>query len=374
LAIRRAHASCGRQFVYDGFNQDEHRRQVFDGIFAAAAGAGRGSFNHRFARPGVAGNSVRTYFWPVDIFPFADVPQTDPVSGRTEGLLTKAERDGVVPKIFYALTSTEYWARAGSLVTTSLDAGRDLPLAANTRVYHIAGTPHAGSPFPPVRSGTRLWGNFAAPWPVMRALLLAMQEWLAEGKEPPLSRHPRIADGQLVPVARAGFPGIPGTPFPEAVPTIYRMEFGPRFLAEGIISHQPPKLGQPLPLLVPAVDADGNERAGIRLPFLAVPLGTYTGWNYQDPPPGHLQPLAGLVGAYVPFPRTGAERRLTHDPRLSVEERYAGRDAYLARIAAAARDLVGQRYLLERDVRWVLEAGARHWDDTAGSGTPDRGQ
>jgi hypothetical protein len=121
-----------RQFVYDGFNQDEKRRKVFDGIFAAAAGAGRGSFNHRFARPGMAGNSVRTHFWAVDIFPFSDVPQTDPASGRIDGLLTRAEGDGVVPKIFYTLTSTEYWARAGSLVTTSLDASRDIALAPNT--------------------------------------------------------------------------------------------------------------------------------------------------------------------------------------------------------------------------------------------------
>jgi hypothetical protein len=121
-----------RQFVYDGFNQDEKRRKVFDGIFAAAAGAGRGSFNHRFARPSMPGKSVRTHFWPVDIFPFSDVPQTDPASGRIDGLLTRAEGDGVVPKIFYTLTSTEYWARAGSLVTTSLDASRDIALAPNT--------------------------------------------------------------------------------------------------------------------------------------------------------------------------------------------------------------------------------------------------
>jgi len=363
-----------RQFVYDGFNQDEKRRKVFDGLFAAAAGAGRGSFNHRFARPGVAGNSVRTHFWPVDIFPFSDVAQTDPASERIDGLLTRAERDGVVPKIFYTLTSTEYWARAGSLVTTSLDASRDIALAPNTYVYYITGTPHAGSPFPPVKSGTRLWGNFASQWPVMRALLLAMQDWLGEGKEPPPSRYPRIADGQLVPVERAGFPSIPGMPFPEGVPKIYRMDFGPRFLVDGLVSHQPPKLGEPLPLLVPSVDADGNERAGIQLPHLAVPLGTYTGWNYQDPPPGKLQPLAGLIGSYFPFSRTRAERQLKNDPRISIEERYAGRDEYLARLAAAARELVSQRYLMGRDVAWIGDAGARQWDYTTSSGSPDRGQ
>ena len=363
-----------RQFVYDGFNQDEKRRKVFDGIFAAAAGAGRGSFNHRFAQPGVAGNSVRTHFWPVDIFPFSDVPQTDSGSGRTEGLLTRAERDGVIPTIFYTLTSTEYWARAGSLVTTSLDASRDMLLSPHTYVYFITGTPHAGSPFPPVKSRTRLWGNFAEQWPVMRALLLALQDWLVEGKEPPLSRYPRIEGGQLVPVERVGFPKIPGMPFPEGVPKIYRLDFGPRFLTDGLISHQPPILGDPLPLLVPSVDADGNESAGIRLPHLAVPLGTYTGWNYYDPPPGKLQPLAGLIGSYFPFPKTRAERQRKHDPRISIEERYAGRGEYLTRLAAAARELVGQRYLLQRDVAQIVDAAGRHWDYTTSRDSLDREQ
>jgi len=187
-----------RQFVYDGLNQDEKRRKVFDGIFAAA----------------------------------------------------------------------EYWARAGSLVTTSLDAGRDTVLSSHSYVYFITGTPHAGSPFPPAKSRTRLWGNFAVQWPVMRALLLALQDWLVEGKEPPPSRYPRIEDGQLVPFERVGFPKIPGMPFTEGVPKIYRLDFGLRFLTDGLVSHQPPILGDPLPLLDPSVEADGNERAGIRLPHL----------------------------------------------------------------------------------------------------------
>jgi hypothetical protein len=105
-----------------------------------------------------------------------------------------------------------------------------------------------------------------------------------------------------------------------------------------------------------------------------VPLGTYTGWNYQDPPPGKLQPLAGLIGSYFPFSRTRAERQLKNDPRISIEERYAGRDEYLARLAAAARELVSQRYLMERDVAWIVDAGACQWDYTTSSSSPGRGQ
>jgi hypothetical protein len=208
----------------------------------------------------------------------------------------------------------------------------------------------------------------------MRALLLAMQDWLGQGKEPPLSHYPRIADEQLVPMERAGFPRIPGMPFPEGVPKIYRMDFGLGFLADGLVSYQPSKLGEPLPLLVPSVDADGNERAEIRLPHLAMPLGTYTGWNYQDPPPGKLQPLTGLIGSYFPFSRTPAERQLKNNPRISIDERYAGRDEYLARLAAAARELVSQRYLMERDVAWIVDTGGRQWDYTTTSGSTDREQ
>jgi hypothetical protein len=349
-----------RQFLYDGFNADEQGRQVFDGLIVDAAGAGRGSFNHRFAAAGRQGSSVNEHFWPVDIFPFTDVPQTDSETGRTDGLLVRSEQQHVTPKLMLVNSSVEYWARAASLLATSVDAGTDIAPAASTRIYFVAGTTHGGAEYPPVARGTRYIDNFATKYLAVRALLAAMQSWLADGRLPPPSVYPKRTE--LAPPGRLQPPRVPGFPWPAAAPAIHRLDFGPRFESEGIVDRNPPALGRTYPILVPRVDLDGNDIGGIRLPRVAVPLGTYTGWNYVEPAPAELNPLAGLTGSFLPFAPTKAARERAHDPRLSIEERYSTRDDFLKQVRAEARRLSSTGYMLERDETYCLRQAENEWE------------
>jgi hypothetical protein len=354
-----------RDFLYRGFNADERGRQAFDGLFVASAGAGRGSFDHRYAKPGVAGNSVLSDLQPVDLFPFTDGVEEDPSTGARDGLLRMAEESHTVPKIFYTYSSTEYWARAGSLAYTSVDAKQELPLNANSRLYFFPGTPHSHAPFPPVRQNkTTAFSNFenfaSAGWE-FRALLLDLDSWAAKGAKPPDSAYPHLGP-DLVPRVQVKAPRIPGVEFPAWMPRNWRMDFGPDFTAKGVISVEPPKLGAEYPILVPQVNRDGIDVGGVSIPDVAVPLGTFTGWNYRVPVHPNFDYLGGLVGSFMPFAWTAEERKASGDSRLSVAERYAGRDVYLDRVHAAAQKLVSQHLLRGEDVPAIVAEGATRWD------------
>ena len=351
-----------RTFLYYGFNQDERGRQVFDGIIAHVAGGGRGSFNHRFAQPSRDGHPFMNQFYPTDIYPFADVELEDPETGLREGLLLRARQAGVVPKIFYTNSSYEYYGRAASLTHTTLDAKADVDPPPTTRIYLLAGTQHSPAAFPPGRMGTQ---NPVNPndyrWP-MRALLAAMQRWVTEGVEPPPSRYPRIGRGELVPLSGLRFPRLPGVTLPVRIRKAWRLDYGPEFRSAGIIAFEPPRIGKEFPVLVPQVDEDGNEVAGIRVPEVAVPLATYTGWNLRAPEIGAPDELYSMAGSWLPFARTRAERQQRGDPRRSIEERYRSRDDYVARVNECARELAREGYLLERDIPRIVEEAARRWD------------
>lgn len=342
-----------RDFVRDGFNADEGGRRVFDGVMIASAGAGGGSFNHRFAMPGVAGNSVLSVLRPVDVPPFTD-----------DGLLASARSAGVVPKIFYTFTSTEYWARAGSLTHTSDEGTEDVPLAPTSRLYFVAGTPHSGGPLPLTRANGqfRQYMNFALQRWAARALLLDLDGWVREQREPPPSTYPSIARGELVARADVRFPDVPSFPFAPYMPQVWRMGYGPRFNLDKVVTREPPSLGSPYRILVPQVDRDGNELSGIRIPEVAVPLGTHTGWNIALPQIGDLDYLGGLVGGFEPFALTKEEREERRDPRLSIAERYQGREDYVNQVRRASENLVGQRFMLAADVPAVLQRATFMWD------------
>jgi len=359
-----------RDFLYRGFNADELGRQAFDGLFIASAGAGRGSFDHRYAMPGAAGNSVLSDLRPVDLFPFTDGTEDDPVTGASDALLRQAESSHTVPKIFYTYSSTEYWARAGSLAYTTVDGAKELPLSPSARLYFYSGTPHAPYPFPPIRKTAaeafENYANFArADWS-FRALLLDLDEWVTKGTKPPDSAYPHLSSGShaadLVSRDRLESPQIPGARFPAWMPGNWRMDYGPDFSAKGIIANEPPKVGAPYTVLVPRVDRDGNDVGGIALPDVAVPLGAFTGWNYQLPVQPNLKYLAGLVGSFIPFPRTAKERKTSGDARLSIEERYSGHDDYLEKVRDAAQSLVSRRLLRAGDVDAIVAESATRWD------------
>src|SRR5882724_2532960 len=355
-----------RHFLYQGFNEDEQGRKVFDGVFDQVGGAGRGSFNHRF---GQASRDALQYFnilFPVDLFPFADGPGTDPETGVVDSLLGRAEKTGTAPKIFHLLTNSEYFNRAGSLVHTDPTGTKDADLPANTRVYMIASAPHGPGPFPPVSNvGGGMTGrallnplNYS---PAVRALFRALDRWVTDDVAPPPSAYPRIADGTLTSPGRAGWPAVPGFALPQQPLRAFHLNLGPDW-PKGIVSVEPPEVGKPFVVSVPAVDGDGNVRAGIRLPDIAVPLATQAGWNYRDASIGSPDRLAGEIGSYIPFPRTKADRERAKDPRPSIEERYRNRDEYVGKFAAAAIDLVERGYLLQEDVADLLKHAVEHYD------------
>jgi hypothetical protein len=178
---------------------------------------------------------------------------------------------------------------------------------------------------------------------------------------PPPSAYPRLSDGTLTSPSKAGWPAVPGYQLPQQPLRAFHLNFGADW-AKGIVSVEPPEVGKPFVVSVPAVDADGNVRAGIRLPDIAVPLATQAGWNYRDPSIGARDRLAGEIGSYIPFARTKSERDRTGDPRLSIEERYRDRDEYVGKFAAAALDLVDRGYLLPEDVADLLKHAVEHYD------------
>jgi hypothetical protein len=358
-----------RHFLYQGFNSDEKGRKVFDGVMAHVGGAGRGGFNLRFAQPSRDGLPFFNLFYPADVFPFTDVEQYDPETGIRDGLLTHARDAKNLPKIFYTNTSFEYYGRAASLIHTSVDGKHDAPIGENTRIYFFAGGQHFAGPFPPaiIRSPDLLARNPSSPLDVtwsMRALLIAMDRWVKDGTPPPPSRYPKIADGTLTPLDKLAFPKLPGIELPKRPHFAYRVDYGPEF-NKGIITVEPPRVGMPFQVMVPQVDEDGIDRAGIHLPEITVPLATYTGWNLRDPSTGAPEELASFVGSYLPFAFSSAERASKGDPRRSIEERYSGKEEYLARFKEAIRQLVVEGYLLSEDTDSILKRGADHWDYSA---------
>jgi hypothetical protein len=115
------------------------------------------------------------------------------------------------------------------------------------------------------------------------------------------------------------------------------------------------------PFLVPAVDADGNERSGVRTAELVVPVATYTGWNFRDQSIGGAAYLVSLMGSSIPFASTEADRKATHDPRRSIAERYPSKERYLALAKAECDRLVTGGYLLSTDVPQVMKRIETEW-------------
>jgi hypothetical protein len=339
-----------RSFLYEGFNTDEHERPVFDGVIAHIAGAARLDLNARWSKPtGLAVHSATS-------FPFADANLRDPVSGAQDGAVDNARMSGHAPKIFYTNTPVEYWGtgRAAALIHTTPDGAADLTLPDNVRVYLIAGTQHSPARFPPSVNNGQQPDNPVDYWWTMRALLLAMHKWVKEGAPPPPSQYPRLKDGTLVAAASLTWPALPGVASPRSLTA------GPRAGNAGLPNGG--GAGAPLPLLVPQVDADGNDRAGIRLPDVAVPLATYTGWNFRKPEIGAPNELVSLAGSSIAFAPTRAAREAAHDPRRSIEERYPSKEAYLKQVEQAADALVKAGFLVVDDEPRILQRAEDTWD------------
>ncbi len=355
-----------RDFLYQGFNADEEGRMALDGVLVHVAGAGRGSFNYRFAQPSRDGQPTAAVFFPTDIFPFTDQPEKDPVTGESGGLLDRATAEKVVPKIFFSNTSFEYWGRVAALIHATADGKQDMPISENVRIYHFTGHQHFPGPFPPAKGQDYLAGQqLQSSLPIRyfwRAMIANMDAWVRNGTLPPASSYPKLSDGMLVPLTEYAFPKIPGVNQPHEANAAYRLDYGPQW-HQGILSMQPPKVGEAFPVLVPKVDADGNEQDGVRLPQITVPLGTYASWNLRDLSIGAPDQRLAFEISYIPFPKTAAEREKSGDPRKSIAERYAGRDDYLARFTKATDELIKERWILAEDREAVLHRGEQEWSE-----------
>ena len=363
-----------RQYIHTGINEDEDDRTALDGIIPHVAGGMRGEFNMRFGQP----SKDVCYIIP-EMFPFTDTPQTDPVTGAQGSLLDAMERQGKAPKIMFTNTSAEYWRGDAALIHTNLETLTDAPESPSARRYHFAGCQHGSGDFPPVevRANDGIRGqlpfNSVDYAPLLRAALDNLDRWVTSGEEPPASRHPSLNDGTAVEshTLLERFAQLPNVRVPAQTTRAIRLDYGPESHL-GRTTKLPADEGAEFPALVADLDESFNERGGIRLPDLSVPVATYTGWNLRDESIGNpnlfIGITGGLAGWTLPLPATQAEREATGDPRASIEERYASREDYLEQVNRAAMDLAAEGYLLEEDVAEVVELAGRKYDYFAGDG------
>ena len=355
-----------RHFLYLGLNKDERGRRVYDGMLPHVAGGRRGEFNMRFAQP--SGQSTPGFG---HMFPFADDALPDPMGGGNDGLLNRERAQGTVPKVIYTNTAAEYWRGDGSMSHTDPSGESDLDVTPDTRTYLFAGTQHADSrglpqPGEPGIDGTyrRYPPNIVDYRPLLRAALVNLDAWVSEGVEPPPSARPRIDDGTAVSRADAlqALSVVPNLalPDPDRLWVLRETDLGPD--AGKGIAVLPVKEGRAYDSRVSAVDADGNEVAGIRLPEIAVPVATHSGWNLRDPDVGAPEQIIPMVGFTLFFARDAEEREANDDPRRSIAERYESREAYLTLARAHAEKLATQRYLRAEDVDVVVENAGRVYD------------
>jgi hypothetical protein len=364
-----------REFLYLGLNVDEEERAVFDGLLVHIAGGRRGGdFNQRFGQPSSGIGPTMS-----ELFPFHDTTQTDASTGRSDGLLARLAARNQLPKVFFTNSSAEYWRGDASLSHTNTEGTQDVPPSASVRIYHFAGTQHASGTLPLTDTnptdgsrGQQLF-NCVDYRPLLRNALVRLDQWVTGEQDPPPSRHPRLADRTAVPPEDLAslYAAIPGVRFPARLPRVTRLDFGPD-AENGVATTLPPVAGKPYPHFVPAVDKDGNELSGIRLPDLTVPLATYLGWNLRHPDMGAPSQLMSLMGATIPFPATQEERETRGDPRLSIAERYPTEATYLEQVGRAAQALVEDGYLLAEDLDLVVDQAAQRYQLLRARASTDR--
>jgi len=351
-----------KTFIHLGFNQDEANRIVFDGANDHIAGR-QLAVNIRFAVPSGAANMFEAGseppLWWGD---YVDTAR----GGKAGSMLARCRRTGTCPKVFETFGSAEFWGlrMSANLIGTSAD--KDIPLPTNVRRYYFPGTTHGGgrggfsTDRPAPAPGCELPNNPNPQSEMMRALIVALTNWITKGVEPPPSVYPRLDRGDLVrPDSRSmGFPGIPGMPLPDnMINPLFDYDFGADFKyrdLSGVMTLLPPLIKRTLPMLVPKVDADGNEMSGIASPLHQAPLGTYLGWNVTGS--GFYKGRGcGFAGGYIPFAKTKAEQLASGDPRLSIEERYGDHSRYTRAVRSAADRLLKQGFLLAEDAELLVQ-------------------
>ena len=330
-----------RDFLYHGFNADGLGRKVFDGAMVHVAGSRKLFLNYPFSQPGRYSRQHEEHDYPGDQFPFSYAMSTDPLTNRSDSVLARCEASKTCPKLMHSDSSTEFWQARSALITLGPD-GAPLTMPENVRLYGLASVPHLNTwTARPTENASCLFAfNPLSPAPVMRALYDAMAKWVEGSGLPPESRFPSLADGTLVP--HDGF----------TMPLMAGVHLKPPYNVVRVENHTavPPLHGAAYPAFVPAVDQDGLETGGIRLPAVAAPAATYLGWNLRRK--GYAEgALCGLAGSYIPLPRSN----LAEDGRKPLAQRYETKQAYLAAVEGAAKDLIKAGYMLEADMGLVVE-------------------
>jgi hypothetical protein len=353
-----------RHFLSLGLNRCEDGSRAYDGFHVHVAGARRGAFNHRFAQP----SNQTTPLWG-HVFPFADLATSDSLTGRTGGLLDRLAAAGDLPKIVSTDSAAEYWRGDGALAHIDTTGRHDLPEHPSTRRYLFAGAQHTpgflGQSRTNPGTGTiaRYPLNVLDYLPLLRAALINLDRWITDGIEPPPSRHPRISDATAVKREEVltVLERLPGfrPPDPRRLPFVRTVDMGSD--EELGIGRYPAREGAFYPALVSAVDADGNETAGIRMPDVTVPVGTHAGWNPRDPVTGSPEQIVPMNGLTLWFAPDEVTRTARGDPRRSLAERYKDEADYKVKARAAALKLVADRYLIEEDVDRVVEAAVARY-------------
>jgi hypothetical protein len=353
-----------RHLLYQGFNEDTQGRIVFDGLMPHVAGGGLGFFNHRFAQPNRHNGQHEDHLFPADVFPFTYGLSTDPFTKRTDSILAIYKNGKNQPKIMHTQSAAEYWHRSGSLVHTDPLGTKDADIPANVRIYSFGGTQHGPAAFPPAKGISDNYTNFADYRPFLRGLLIALDDWVRDNKVPPASIYPRLEDRALVSWTReaTGFPKISGVRFPEVIQQPSYNDYGAKFSSHGIISIEPPKVKGDYKVLVPRGDADGNDQGMLLPPEVAVPLGTFTGWNLRRKETGADGMLANLQGSFIPFPTNPERERGDSDPRPSVSKRYADVKFYRQQLDEACERLIKERYMLAEDRPHYGAYGTALWN------------
>lgn len=352
-----------------GFNEDERGRRVLDGVLNWIGGGSGGNINYRFAQTNRTERNRQNHLYPEAVFPFAYPVLKDHTSGRAAGRAARCTATNTCLKAMEVNSANEYWVKGASLLHTDTQ-GNDVDDPPNVRFYLLSGLQH-GTGNNADRGVCQQFTNGTNGEPVLRALLTALDAWVSRGIEPPPSAVPRRSDKTaalavprpgfetaVVPQDAVGWPTIPGVAYTGVTSARYHLDFGPMFESKGIVSHFPPSLnGRPTYThFVSKVDQDGNEIAGIRLPAVAAPVGTTTGWALRRSGFGEPDGCEA-AGQYIPFTRTRSERLATGDPRLSLEERYKNHEGYVSAVAAAVNALEKRRLLLPDDAkRYVAEA------------------
>jgi hypothetical protein len=361
-----------RTYVYNDFNLDEDNREALDGVIANVAGGMRGEFNQRFGQNSKDRNNMMS-----QLFPFASSSAIDQETEEVGSLHARLDERNANLKVFYTNTSAEYHRGDASLLHTDPSGSRDIDAGPNTRIYHFTGTEHGLGVWPPSdvavagevdQDRSQNLRNIIDYAPLLRACLINMDRWVVDGIEPPASRHPRLDDGTGVPTDQPAvvFNGIPEANYPVHHANPRRRDFGLMESREQVTNF-PPKVGGEYGSLVSAVDADGNEVAGVKLPEIAVPIAATTGWTLRHPSVGGQTQLLVFAGGTNPFATNRVQRELSGDPRPSVEERYASKDEYLERIRSAGEELVAERYLLAEDIAVSLTQASKYWDWVQGT-------